>query len=76
MRLDISKYDLDTKRKVYEMLESYDNDIDGLLHDLEDLQEIQQRLGRGEYYRNEITRDELELLCDLDKTQIEELIEN
>ena len=75
MGYDINKYDLDTKRKVYEMLGGYDNDIITLT-DLEDLQEIQQRLGSSEFYREEITEDELELLYDLDKTQIEELIEN
>ena len=73
MGFDISKYDLDTKRKVYDMLGEYGNDIDKLLTDLEDLQEIQQRLGRVEYYRDEITIDELELLCGLDETQIDEL---
>ena len=38
--MDISKYDLDTKRKVYEMLGEYGNDRRKLLNDLEDLQEI------------------------------------
>ena len=73
--MDISKYDLDTKRKVYEMLGEYGNDRRKLLNDLEDLQEIQQRLGRVEYYRDEITEDELELLCFMEDNQIEELIE-
>jgi len=73
--MDISKYDFDTRWKVYEMLGEYGNDIDKLLTDLEDLQEIQQRLGKVEFYRYKITIDELELLCSLDETQIEELIE-
>ena len=57
MGYDINKYDLDTKRKVYEMLGGYDNDIMKLLTDLEDLQEIQQRLGSSEFYREEITEN-------------------
>lgn len=74
--MDLSEYDLETKRRVYEMLGEYGNDIDKLLTDLEDLQEIQQRLGKVEFYRSEITIDELELLCSLDETEIEDLIEN
>lgn len=74
--MDLSEYDLETKRRVYEMLGEYGNDIDKLLTDLEDLQEIQQRLGKVDFYRDETTIDELELLCSLDETEIEDLIEN
>ena len=78
--MDISNYDLETRRKVYEMLGEYGNDVEKLYNDLEDLREIQQRLGRVEFYRDEITIDEIELLYDLEhldelETEIEKLIE-
>ena len=72
----INSYSRYHRNWCFEMLNDYDNDIDKLLKDLEDLQKIQKRLGKQRYYRNEIDEDVLDLLCGLEEDEIQMLSED